>query len=220
MAKKLVLQKPFLRGHFHQAAFFLALGACSMLIALSQGPKGLFASIVYGISLAGLFGISALYHVPNWGVKSRLWLKRVDHAAIFILIAGTGTPVFLLGLDHDASLKLLMIFWTAAAVGIVQSIFWVSAPKWVSAIFYVGMGWLSFPYIPEMLASLGAANFWLMMSGGFVYTIGAVIYALKRPNPFPKIFGYHEIFHILVIIAAILHFIVVYQLVALGFVAQ
>lgn len=205
--------KPLLRGHFHQAAFFIALGAGSVLVATAQGTRARLVSLVYALCLSGLFACSSLYHRINWSTQARMWWRRLDHSAIFLLIAGTGTPICLLGIKGADGLQLLWIFWGFAIAGIFKELFWIKAPKWISAIFYVIMGWAGVFYIKEMSAALGPMNMALMVTGGIVYTIGAVIYALKKPDPFPKIFGYHEIFHVLVVIASLLHFIVVYQLV-------
>ncbi len=206
--------KPLLRGHFHQAAFFLALGASAMLIGNSQGPRAFFGTLIYSISLVGLFGWSALYHRPTWDPQVRAWMKRIDHAAIFILIAGTVTPICLLAIQGEKAKEPLFLVWTAALIGILQSLFWVKAPKWVSAVLYVTVGWLVYPYLPEIRNGIGASGVSLIFSGGIVYTVGAVVYALKMPNPSPRYFGYHEIFHLLVVIAAILHFLAINQLVA------
>lgn len=205
--------KPLLRGHFHQAAFFIALGACAMLIAKSNGPRPLTATLIYSVSLTLLLGWSALYHRPMWEPKVRAWMKRIDHAFIFVLIAGTGTPVCLLAMPADKGLEPLLLIWSAAGIGIIQSLVWTKAPKWVSAILYVTVGWLMYPYLPEIQQGLSPGGIALIVAGGIVYTVGAVIYALKKPNFVPKYFGYHELFHVFVIIAAILHFLAINQLV-------
>lgn len=142
-----------------------------------------------------------------------MWMRRMDHAAIFVMIAGTGTPLCLLAMPEPYGKNLLVVFWAAAAVGIVQSLFWVKAPKAISAILYLIMGWLALPYLPQMNMALGTVSVSLIVAGGIVYSIGALIYALKRPDPIPHIFGYHEIFHLLVIVAAALHFIVIARLI-------
>jgi hemolysin III len=208
-SRSLVL-KPLLRGHFHQAAFFIALGACAMLLAQASNSDALGAIIVYSLCLCGLLGISALYHRPQWQPNARMWMKRLDHAAIFLLIAGTGTPLALLGIPGPTGEKLRNIFWLVAVVGIFQSLFWVKAPKWVSAVLYVGMGWLALPYLTELKSALGSNGIALLVAGGVVYTVGAVIYAMKKPNPWPVVFGYHEIFHVLVVVAAAFHFVCIY----------
>jgi len=208
------LTKPMLRGHFHQAAFFIACGACAMLISQSVGDGvKLASSIIYTIGLTLLFGISALYHRPNWKDKSRQLMRRLDHSAIYVLIASTATPICLLGLEESAGRKLMLIFWLSAFIGIFQSIVWIKAPKVISAGLYLIMGWMVIPYFSEFAQALNSVQLGLFFSGGAVYTIGALVYAFKRPNPFPKVFGYHEIFHLLVVIAAILHFIVITQLI-------
>ncbi|WP_413287635.1 PAQR family membrane homeostasis protein TrhA [Bdellovibrio sp. HCB337] len=204
--------KPLLRGHFHQAAFFFAMGACAMLIARSDNSREAIATVIYSLGVVGLFGISALYHRPMWNPRPRATMKRLDHAAIFVMIAGTGTPLTLLAMQEGSGNKLLIIFWAAAFVGIIQSIFWVKAPKLLSAILYVIMGWLAVPYLPELQAALGTTSVVLLLVGGVIYTLGALVYAFKWPNPWPRVFGYHEIFHIMVIVAAVFHFIVIASL--------
>lgn len=206
------IQKPFLRGHFHQAAFFFAFGACAMLLAKTQDGKSFFALLIYSLSLMTLFGVSALYHRIQWKPAERMWMRRLDHAAIFILIAGTGTPIFLLGLPTESSHKLLFLTWTATSIGILQSLFWPQAPKWISAILYITTGWLIVPYLSELKQALGDTSAIFLLIGGVIYTLGAIIYASHRPNPFPKFFGYHEIFHLLVVLAAFFHFMTVYRL--------
>jgi len=128
------------------------------------------------------------------------------------MIAGTGTPLSLLGLPGADGRTLMLYFWLAAGLGVIQCLFWVNAPKWISAILYVVVGWLALPYLSEFKSTLGVVSVALLLAGGIVYTVGALVYAFKRPNPWPKVFGYHEIFHVLVIVAAVLHFIVVYRL--------
>lgn len=205
-------QKPFLRGHFHQAAFFIALGACSVLVAMAQG-RARAAVLVYGISTIILYGMSALYHRPNWEPRIRAWMRRFDHAAIFVLIAGTVTSIGLLGMDPPHATPLIALIWAAAGVGILKEFVWTKSPKWLTALFYVAVGFLVTPYLGELSAALGTTRVTLVLIGGGVYILGALVYALKWPNILPRSFGYHEVFHLLVIIASILHFIVIYQLV-------
>ncbi len=205
--------KPILRGHLHQAAFFVSLGACILLIAKSQTTLTFACSVVFSFGLLTLFGISALYHRPNWEPKGRAVMKRLDHSAIFLLIAGTFTPVCLLALPPVDGSKLLLIVWIAAIVGIGQAIFWTTAPKWFTASFYIAIGWLIAPFWNELKSSLGSMNLSLLAIGGLAYTLGAIFYATKRPKLMPEIFGYHELFHALTIIGAALHFAVVYTLI-------
>ncbi len=206
------LQKPKLRGYFHQEAFFVALGACILLTVRSPGAKALEANLIYSFGLLFLFGVSAIYHRPQWKPAARSFMKRMDHSAIFIVIASTATPICLLALREPAGTRFLTLIWAAAVAGVMQSIFWVKAPKLLTAIFYVAMGCLALPYLAEFKLALGATNLGFILAGGAVYTAGAVFYALKRPALFPAIFGYHELFHVFTIIGAALHFVVIYQL--------
>ena len=184
-----------------------------MLLANVVEPRATFVVAIYSLSLVSMFGISSLYHRPHWQPGARAWMKRADHAAIFFLIAGTGTPISWLALEPEAGKKLLLYVWATAAVGICQSLFWTRAPKWISVGLYLLCGWMVAPYIPEIGAALGANSVWLLVAGGVCYSLGAIIYAIKRPNPWPAIFGYHEIFHLLTIVGAAFHFIVIMRLV-------
>lgn len=204
--------RPLSRGYIHLAAFFIAICACIILISRSSGPQALLASIIYSASLIGMYGISALYHVPTWNRKYYLIMRRLDHSAIFVLIAGTATPICLLKLPVAAGWQLLSIFWLAAFTGMFMTVIWIHAPKWTRALFYVVMGWIGVIYFPELKSALDAGNFYLLVTGGIVYTAGAFVYAFKKPNPFPHIFGYHEIFHVFVVFASAFHFWMNYNL--------
>ncbi len=203
------LSKPLLRGHFHQAAFFIAVGACSMLIAKSADDRAMIATLIYSACLLNLFGTSALYHRPNWNPRQRSWMRRLDHSAIFLLIAGTATPICLLALSEESGLKALTLVWVAALFGVTQAVFWLRATKWLTAFLAILTGWLITPFAQEVQEYIGTHNVASLVVGGVIYTIGAIIYAFKRPDPFPKYCGYHEIFHILVVLAATLHFVVI-----------
>lgn len=204
--------KPLLRGHLHQSAFFIALGASAVLLLNTKSINQFLTMLIYIISLISLFGISALYHRPNWAPHYRIWWKRLDHAAIYFLIAGTGTPIFKLGLSESSAMKMLLITWIIALFGILQSLFWVKAPKWVSAILYIIAGWIIVPFWAELKNALSFSQLFFLILGGFFYTTGAIFYALKRPNLIPKIFGYHELFHLFVNLGAMFHFIVIWKL--------
>ena len=204
--------RPFLRGRFHEAAFFYSLGASTLLVASAQDMKARIALSIYAICLAGLFGVSSLYHRITWKEKGYALLRRLDHAMIFIFIAGTVTPICILGLPTKTAQVLMGLFWGTATLGVIKELFWLKGPKWVSSFLYVGMGWLAGPYINEFVAALGLGSTVLIIVGGVIYTMGAVIYAVKWPDPYPKVFGYHEIFHLLVIVASVFHFIVIYRL--------
>jgi hemolysin III len=208
------LKKPHLRGYFHQEFFFISLGACILLIAKSTSQISLIASLIYSLGVLFLFGVSAVYHRPHWNPKPRALLKRLDHSAIFILIASTVTPICMFALSEKSGNQFLIVIWTSALIGICQSIFWVTAPKILTSLFYVAIGWLTLPYVSELRQSLGSTKVNLIVIGGAVYTAGALFYALKRPKLFPTIFGYHELFHVFTIVGASLHFIVIYQLIS------
>lgn len=205
--------KPLLRGHFHQAMFFIALGALFPLIFRCDTAIERISIITYAVCSLTMFGISSLYHRVTWTPHQRAQWKKLDHAGIYLMIAGTFTPVTLLGLSAESAKPLLITVWVFVAFGILQSIFFVNLPKAVSALFYLVMGYLITPFLPELYQSIGSVNSGLIISGGITYSVGAVFYALKRPVLNPKIFSYHEIFHIFVNAGAIQHFIVVNSLI-------
>jgi len=193
--------KPLLRGVSHEIAAALALAAWVALAVLAPGARARTAAIVYGGSLFSLFAVSALYHRPQWPKRARLWMRRLDHSAIFLLIAGSYTPLCLL-LPPARGLPMLAAAWTGAAIGIARAVFWVRAPRPLAVALYVLLGWLAVPMIPALRAVLGDGALALLAVGGLLYTLGAVVYATRRPDPFPRVFGYHEVFHALVIVAA------------------
>lgn len=207
--------KPKLRGYLHKEGFFIALGACIMLLVrASDSPTHLFIGlIVYSLGLLSLFGVSACYHRIHWEPKPRAIMKRLDHSAIFIMIAGTATPIILVALPDGISQKFMMLIWGVGIAGVLQAVFWVKAPKALAAVFYVVMGWLVVPYLPELKAGLGETQLNLLIAGGVVYTIGAIFYARKKPNLIPGVFGSHELFHLFTLIGAAFHFAVIYKLV-------
>ncbi|HYH06806.1 MAG TPA: hemolysin III family protein [Thermoanaerobaculia bacterium] len=197
--------RPFLRGRLHEAAAWFALGAGSVLVATAPDMRAAIGGGIYALTLVGLFSISAIYHRVEWrSAGARARMRRADHALIFLLIAGTYTPVAMLGLPPDDARTLLITIWTGAAAGVTLSIAWVKAPKALLAAIAVAVGWTITPYFGQLRRALGA-ELWMILAGGIVYTAGALVYALKRPNPSPRYFGYHEVFHALTIVAAALH---------------
>ena len=206
MERTLPLTKPRLRGVSHELAFYAALGAGAVLIALAP-HRAIWAAAVYAISLATMLGTSALYHRPTWAPGPRRWLRRADHAAIFVLIAGTYTPFTLLLPEHASAM--LVLAWGGAAAGVLQSFFWVYAPRPIVAALYIALGWAIVVFWPALHVALGAAGIFFLAFGGVLYSIGAVIYAARKPDPVPAVFGYHEIFHAFVVAAAVCHFGVV-----------
>jgi hemolysin III len=199
--------KPRLRGVSHQIAFFVALPAGALLVGLAPGPAARLSAAVFAGSLALLLGTSALYHRPMWPPGPREILGRFDHAAIFVLIAGTYTPLCLLAMEPSRGRLLLRLAWGCAAVGGFQVLLYARAPRWLKTAIYVAMGWAGLLAASDLGRSLGPLGLTLMAGGGVLYTVGALIYGLRRPDPLPAVFGYHEIFHLLVIAGATCHFV-------------
>jgi hemolysin III len=203
------LAKPRLRGVFHEYAFYVAVVAGAILVAVSDSARELVATWIYAAALAAMFGVSALYHRVDWrSPRMRTWMRRLDHSAILLLIAGTYTPFALLAFDGTVADAVLITVWAGAAAGLVLNLAWIDAPKWLVAVVFVALGWVGVIAFPQML-DLGLAPAGLILAGGALYTLGAVTYALRRPNPAPAVFGYHEIFHLLVIGAAATHFVAI-----------
>jgi len=199
--------KPRLRGVSHQWAFFVSLALGAALVLTAPGGRATLAAAVYAASVAGLFGSSALYHRIDWAsVSARAWMRRLDHSMIFLLIAGTYTPFALLALEGTLATAILIAVWGGALAGIAFKLLWIGAPKWLVALTYVLLGWVAVAAFPQMLDSIGLAATSLVAAGGVLYTVGAGVYALRRPDPSPAVFGYHEIFHVLVIVAAALQY--------------
>jgi hemolysin III len=206
--------KPRLRGVFHQYAFYAAVVAGAVLVALSDSGRELVATWIYAAALAAMFGVSALYHRVNWrSTRVRMWMRRLDHSTILLLIAGTYTPFALLAFDGRIGDVILAVVWCGAAAGLVLNLAWVDAPKWLTSIVFIALGWVGVAAVPELL-DLGVAPTVLVFAGGGLYTLGALTYAFKKPNPVPATFGYHEIFHVLVIAAAAVHFVAIAAFVA------
>ncbi len=201
--------KPLLRGVSHEIAFFVALFGAVALLLLASDPTALAGAAIYGASLATLFGVSALYHRRNWAPAPRNLMRKLDHSAIFVLIAGTFTP-FCLSLGGRGRELGLVLVWGGAALGIAQSLFWVHAPKWVVAVACVGLAWSMTPLLAR---AADARELALLLGGGVLYSVGAVIYAAKRPDPAPAVFGYHEVFHALVIAGSACHYAAVVPMV-------
>jgi hemolysin III len=199
--------KPRLRGVSHEWAFFVSLFLGAALIVAAKTEKATLAVAVYAVSLSALFGTSALYHRVNWTRPDiRRLMRRLDHSMIFFLIAGTYTPFALLVLHGPLAGAILLVVWIGAIAGAVVEMIWIDHPKWVAALIYMSLGWVAVVSFPELWSSMGVAGTLLVAAGGLLYTAGAVVYATQRPDPNPRVFGYHEIFHALVIAAAAAHF--------------
>jgi len=198
--------KPRLRGVSHQYAFFVALAAGAALVVLARGGRARLAVAVYALSLCAMFGCSALYHRIDWPPRPHRWLRRLDHSMIFVLVAGTYTPFAALVLAPALGWTLLAVVWGGAIGGVVLSLVWIDAPRWLSAVVYVALGWVAVVAMPQLWDRAGMLAVALLATGGVLYTLGAVVYARRRPDPAPRVFGYHEVFHALVIAAAAVHF--------------
>jgi hemolysin III len=211
------LAKPRLRGVSHQWAFFCSLVTGSVLVVAAPEGRPTVASAIYAASVAALFGTSALYHRVTWSTASaRRWMRRLDHSMIFLLIAGTYTPFALLVLEGTLATVILIVVWAGALGGIVLKLIWIDAPKAVVAMMYVALGWVAVAAFPDLIDGLGVTGTVLVVAGGLLYTAGAAVYAFRRPDPVPAVFGYHEIFHALVIAAAALQYAVVVFVVMQG----
>jgi hemolysin III len=202
-ATSAVPEKPLLRGVSHSYAFVVALVAAAALVARARSAASLASSLVFGASLALLFGISALYHRVQWSVPARQRMRRLDHAAIFILIAGGYTPLFTLVPSSHGGHAALWVVGIGAGLGVLKSLFWVRAPKWVTALLGVGLGWAVVGEVLDRVPAVGAWAIGWLVASGVIYSLGALVYALRRPDPVPSVFGYHEVFHALVIVASV-----------------
>ena len=204
-----VAVKPVLRGVSHEVAFFVAIALAVLLGLKAQGAAGISGAIVFGVSVAAMFGTSALYHRRTWSAPARRWMRRMDHAMIYTLIAGTYTPFALLVLDGSWKIVVLAVVWSGAGAAILLKMLWVDAPKWLAAVSALALGWVGVIVAPQLFSGIGITGALLLVTGGVAYTVGGIVYARRRPDPFPTIFGYHEVFHALVIAAVALQYAVV-----------
>jgi hemolysin III len=205
-----VAVKPRLRGVWHTWACIVSVPLGVTLVLAATSTRARVALAVYAVSLISLFGVSAVYHRVNWRtLGARRWMRRLDHSMIFMLIAGTYTPFAVLVLHGRLALAILIAVWALAALGTSFNLVWITAPKWLLTIVYMLFGWAAIVTIPQLAASIGATGLGLLVVSGLCYTGGAVIYAVKRPNPIPGVFGYHELFHALVVVAAAFQYAVI-----------
>ena len=205
-------ERPLLRGTLHQAGFAVALVVGTLLIAYADdGTRARTAAAIFAGSVVAMLGASALYHRVMWSPRVRPWMRRLDHAGIFVLIAGTYTAVGLLSLHGAMQHVVLAVVWAGAAAAVLLKFAWVRAPKWLTAVIGIALGWVGVAAVPQMLHDSGVTAVVLLAAGGIAYTVGGVVYALRRPDPVPRIFGYHEVFHALTIVA------VAFQYVAIAF---
>ena len=207
---------PRLRGVLHAYAFWFAAVAATLLIALAPTDRARLAAAIYGTALCALFAASGLYHRWRWHPRWKPLLRRVDHSTIYLFIAASTTPIALLVLSGTIQIVVLVSVWSGAVLGIAFALAWIDAPRLLTAGTYLAVGWAGVIAVPQLLSEVGVAPFVLFLVGGILYSAGAIIYATKRPNPVPKVFGYHEVFHALVILAAALHYAVVALIVLPG----
>lgn len=193
--------KPVFRGLLHEWACYLAIPAGVVIGLVADDPRGHVAAAIFAGTVVTMFGASALYHRPDWSPRARRWLRRLDHVGIFGLIAGTYTALGLLALQGPSRIVVLSVVWTGAALAIVAKFVWLSAPKWLSAAVGIVLGWVGASVFPQLIRHAGLTPSMLLVGGGCAYTLGAVVYARRKPDPFPSVFGYHELFHALVVAA-------------------
>jgi hemolysin III len=201
--------RPRLRGVFHLYAFFVALILGSLLVATAHAGKVRVAAAVFAVAVAAMFGASALHHRVTWRPRGYRWSRRIDHAGVYLAIAGTYTPFGLLVLTGAWRIVVLAVVWGGAMAAIALKFAWVDAPKWLAAALAITLGWVAVVVFPQLVHGLGWDGTTLILLGGLGYTIGGLVYALRRPNPWPTVFGYHEIFHALVVAAVALQYSVV-----------
>ncbi len=199
--------KPHLRGWLHAATAPLALAAGVVLIVLSPTTMTRIGSSIFAASALALFTASATMHRGRWSPRTGLWLRRLDHSSIFLLIAGSYTPFSLLLLRGSDRTELLSIAWGGALLGICFRLFWPGAPRWLYTPIYIALGWAAVFYLPAFFAQASVAVVTLLIAGGVIYTVGGVVYGLRRPNPSPRWFGFHEVFHSLTILAFVTHYV-------------
>jgi hemolysin III len=201
--------RPLLRGWIHLVALVVTVIATPFVVARAPTAGAAAALVIYMTSIVALFGVSASFHRIRWSPAARRRMRRADHATIFVAIAGTNTAVAGLALRGWAQVLILSLVWGGAVVGITVRQLWLDAPKWAVAIPYVVVGWCAVVVSPQLLHALGGAGFGLLAAGGAAYTVGALVYAAKKPDPVPGVFGYHEVFHACTVIGAVLHFVVI-----------
>ncbi len=201
--------KPRLRGWVHAGMAPLVLAGAIVLVALAPTTAGTISTAVFGASAIMLFGTSAVYHRGTWSPRVAGVLRRLDHTNIFLIIAGTYTPLAVLLLDPPTARTLLLVVWSGALLGTLARVFWLGAPRWLYVPIYLALGWVAVWFMPAFWDSGGPAIVWLIAGGGLAYTVGAVVYGTKRPNPSPRWFGFHEIFHVLTVVGFTCHYVAV-----------
>ncbi|WP_230686699.1 PAQR family membrane homeostasis protein TrhA [Catellatospora vulcania] len=204
---------PRLRGQLHAYASIVAVVCGIVLVSVAATRPGVApvtSAAVYSVTVCALFAVSALFHRTVWSVRGYRIMRQLDHAMIFVFIAGTYTPICALLLHPAKAAIILTIVWAGAAVGVATSVIWPRAPRWVSASLYLGLGWIAVIVLPDILRTGGLIDLIMLAAGGLIYSAGAVLYALRKPNPWPRTFGHHEFFHACTLVAAACHHIMIY----------
>ncbi|MCF0096457.1 hemolysin III family protein [Micromonospora sp. MH99] len=211
--KPVDIGKPRMRGWLHTYAFFVAVVGGIVLCSIAATRPGwapLVSCVIYSLTVCGLFGTSALYHRRVWSERGYQVMRRMDHCMIFVFIAGTYTPLCVMLLSSGQATLMLALVWGGALAGVALKMIWPHAPRWVSAPLYLALGWVAVAMLPQILHGGGVAALVLLIVGGAIYSVGAVFYALRRPNPWPTVFGHHEFFHACTLLAALCHHIAIY----------
>jgi hemolysin III len=201
--------KPRWRGVLHQVGFVASIIVAPLLLVSADAVRARLAAAVFALSVAGCFGASALYHCVTWAPPVRRWMRRIDHAGVYLLIAGTYTPVSLLVLDGTWERVILTVVWAGALAAILLKFAWLDAPKWVAAGVGMALGWVSVVALPQLVGRLEPSALTLLIAGGLLYSLGAIVYALRKPDPLPQVFGYHEVFHALTVVAATCQYVAI-----------
>jgi hemolysin III len=201
--------RPLMRGTLHLVMAALAPFGLVLLLVIAETPRAYVSASIFAATLVALYSTSASYHMVPWRASWRRTIHRVDHAMIFALIAGTYTPFCLIVLSQGWGVTMLSLVWTFAGIGVLLKVLWMNPPRWLSVGLYLGIGWLALIPAAEVATSMHPAAIATLLVGGLFYTAGAVVYALRRPNPYPRVFGFHEVFHALVIAGSLVHFVLI-----------
>jgi hemolysin III len=201
--------KPRLRGWLHLAAFPTSVAAGIVLVSVARSPRAQVACAIFAVTVSLLFGISAMYHRGRWSPRTREWLKRFDHANIFLIIAGSYTPFAMLLVGGRRGDEMLWIVWGGALLGVLMRTVWIHTARWLSAPVYIALGWTAAFFVPDLLRTGAVGTFVLLVVGGGLYSVGGMIYGLRRPNPWPRWFGFHELFHSFTIAGWIVQYVAV-----------
>ena len=204
---------PMLRGWFHLVCFFLALPAGAAVIVAADSTAARFGAVIYALGLAALFGVSGTYHRGHWSPKARGRMKRADHATIFVMIAASYTPICIVALDGALRVGMLVAAWVGGIGGLVLAVTGIAERRILGLVCYIALGWVAVVALPALYRRMSAVQLLLLVAGGVVYTVGGIVLGTHRPDPWPRVFGYHEVWHVMVIAAATCHYALIFSLV-------